>query len=78
MRPDLDGNQIMEILGVGPSHVVGQAYDHLLERRIDAGRLGPDRAREELLAWWASGPAKAPPQRGLRPCPPSPGGGGRV
>ena len=56
MRPDLDGNQIMEILGVGPSRVVGQAYAHLLERRIDEGPLGPDRAREELLAWWAQQP----------------------
>jgi len=56
LRPDLDGNQIMEILGVGPSRVVGQAYAFLLELRIDRGPLGPDRAREELLAWWAQQP----------------------
>ena len=52
MRPDLDGNQIMEILGIGPSRAVGQAYAYLLEQRIDEGPLGPDRAREELLSWW--------------------------
>lgn len=54
MRPDLDGNQIMELLGIGPSPVVGQAYKFLLERRIDDGPLGEDRAKQELLAWWAA------------------------
>ncbi|WP_084528020.1 CCA tRNA nucleotidyltransferase [Nocardioides dokdonensis] len=53
MRPDLDGNQIMEILGVGPGREVGEAYRHLLELRMDDGPLGEERAREELLAWWA-------------------------
>lgn len=53
MRPDLDGRQIMAILDVPPGPVVGRAYQHLLERRIDEGPLGEDRAREELLAWWA-------------------------
>ncbi|HEY0239128.1 MAG TPA: CCA tRNA nucleotidyltransferase [Friedmanniella sp.] len=53
MRPDLDGNQIMEALGIGPGRVVGQAYAYLLERRIDEGPLGPDRARDELRSWWA-------------------------
>ena len=54
IRPDLDGNQIMEILGVGPGPVVGEAYRHLLELRLDAGPLGEERAREELLAWHAA------------------------
>ncbi|MDQ7991663.1 MAG: CCA tRNA nucleotidyltransferase [Propionicimonas sp.] len=52
MRPDLDGQQIMELLGIAPGPVVGQAYRFLLEKRIDDGPLGPERAREELLAWW--------------------------
>jgi poly(A) polymerase len=52
MRPDLDGQQIMEALGIEPGPVVGQAYRFLLERRIDEGPLGEDRAREELLSWW--------------------------
>ncbi|MDN4161154.1 CCA tRNA nucleotidyltransferase [Nocardioides abyssi] len=54
LRPDLDGNQIMEILGIGPGREVGQAYRHLLELRMDHGPLGEERAREELLAWWAA------------------------
>ena len=54
LRPELDGNQIMELLGIPPGRDVGRAYRYLLERRIDAGPLGPDRAREELLAWWAA------------------------
>ena len=52
LRPDLDGNAIMQVLGVGPGRAVGQAYAYLLERRIDEGPLGADRARTELLAWW--------------------------
>ena len=38
-----------------PGPDVGRAYHYLLERRIDDGPLGPDRARDELLAWWAAG-----------------------
>ena len=53
MRPDLDGTQIMELLGVGPGPVVGQAYKFLLEKRLDDGPLGEERAREVLLDWWA-------------------------
>ena len=54
LRPDLDGNQIMTILGIPPGRDVGRAYNWLLERRIEDGPLGEDRAREELLAWWAT------------------------
>ena len=53
LRPDLDGNQIMTILGIPPGRDVGRAYQWLLERRIEEGPLGEDRAREELLTWWA-------------------------
>jgi poly(A) polymerase len=54
MRPDLDGNQIMQILGIRPGPEVGQAYRYLLDLRIEHGPLGEDRAREELLAWWST------------------------
>jgi poly(A) polymerase len=54
MRPDLDGGQIMEILQIPPGPLVGQAYKHLLNLRIDEGPLGPERARSALLAWWAA------------------------
>ncbi|MDP3893975.1 HD domain-containing protein, partial [Nocardioides sp.] len=54
LRPDLDGQQIMEILGIAPGPLVGQAYRHLLELRMDHGPLDPERARAELLAWWSA------------------------
>ncbi|MDR1355661.1 MAG: CCA tRNA nucleotidyltransferase [Propionibacteriaceae bacterium] len=53
IRPDLDGLQIMELLGIAPGALVGEAYRFLLERRMAAGPLGAERAREELLRWWA-------------------------
>jgi poly(A) polymerase len=54
IRPDLDGNEIMTILDVPPGPLVGAAYRHLLELRMEHGPLGRQRAREELLAWWAN------------------------
>jgi poly(A) polymerase len=54
MRPDLDGNQIMQTLGIRPGREVGEAYRYLLDLRIEHGPLGEARAREELLAWWST------------------------
>ncbi len=54
MRPDLDGNQIMALLGIGPGREVGEAYAFLLEKRLDDGPVGEEAAREALLAWWAA------------------------
>jgi poly(A) polymerase len=54
IRPDLDGNQIMEILGIGPGRAVGAAYAFLLEARIEHGPMTYDQARERLLGWWRS------------------------
>jgi poly(A) polymerase len=54
IRPDLDGNQIMAILGIGPGREVGQAYKHLLELRMDQGPMSEEDAKAALLAWWAS------------------------
>ncbi len=54
IRPDLDGNQIMAILGIGPGQEVGRAYRWLLERRLDDGPLGQQRAEAELRQWWAA------------------------
>ncbi len=53
LRPDLDGRQIMELLDLPPGPLVGRAYRHLLELRIDEGPLGPERAEQALRAWWA-------------------------
>jgi poly(A) polymerase len=51
IRPDLDGNQIMEVLGVPEGPVVGKAYRHLLELRMEHGPLGAERAVQELRRW---------------------------
>jgi poly(A) polymerase len=56
LRPDLDGTQIMQVLGIGPGPMVGRAYRHMLEVRMDAGPLESDEARAALLAWWAQQP----------------------
>jgi poly(A) polymerase len=51
IRPDLDGNEIMALLGIRPGPLVGKAYQHLLELRMEHGPLGHDRAVEELRRW---------------------------
>jgi len=52
IRPDLSGEQIMEILNIKPSPAVGKAYDFLLELRLEHGPLGEEKAKAELLNWW--------------------------
>jgi poly(A) polymerase len=52
VRPDLDGNAIMEILGIPPGREVGQAWQFLKELRLERGPLDPEDAREALLDWW--------------------------
>jgi poly(A) polymerase len=54
IRPDLDGNQIMEILGIGPGRAVGEAYTWLLDLRLDEGPKTPAEAEAALRAWWAA------------------------
>ena len=51
IRPDLTGDDIMALLGVPPGPVVGQAYKHLLELRMERGPLARADAERELLAW---------------------------
>ena len=59
VRPELDGNQIAAVLGIRPGPLLGRAYQHLLAVRLDEGPIGPDAARERLLAWWAEQPESA-------------------
>ena len=54
IRPDLDGNQIMEILGIGPGREVGEAYRFLLDLRLENGPMSYEDAAEALRAWWAA------------------------
>jgi poly(A) polymerase len=54
IRPDLTGEQIMEILNISPGPDVGAAYRFLMELRLDEGPLGEDNAKSRLLGWWQS------------------------
>ena len=56
VRPDLDGHEIADALGIAPGPALGRAYKHLLGLRLDEGPLGKDVARERLRAWWAEQP----------------------
>lgn len=56
IRPDLDGQQIMEILGIKPGPLVGRAYKHMLELRMENGPANFDTAKSALLDWWAEQP----------------------
>ena len=51
IRPELDGGEIMSILGLKPGPLVGKARNHLLELRLEHGELGRERVIQELLAW---------------------------
>ena len=64
IRPELDGNEIMRVLGVAPGPVVGRARDFLLELRIAEGELGREQVTHELLGWAAA--------QGIVPPPPEP------
>lgn len=54
IRPDLDGNEIMQVLEVGPGPVIGKAYAFLLELRLENGPMGRDAAVAALKEWWAA------------------------
>ncbi|MDR3201943.1 MAG: CCA tRNA nucleotidyltransferase [Bifidobacteriaceae bacterium] len=52
IRPDLNGDQIMAVLGIAPGPAVGRAYKHLLALRMEHGPLEPEAAEAALRAWW--------------------------
>jgi poly(A) polymerase len=54
IRPELDGNDVMELLGVGPSKLIGEALALLLDIRLDEGLIGRAAAAERLRAWYAA------------------------
>ncbi|MBO0855200.1 MAG: CCA tRNA nucleotidyltransferase [Nocardia sp.] len=55
VRPDLDGNAIMELLGIEPGPQVGRAWRYLKELRLDRGPLTRDEAEAALVEWWNAG-----------------------
>lgn len=54
VRPDLDGNAIMELLGLPPGPLVGEAWRYLKELRLDRGPLSHEEAEDALREWWAA------------------------
>ncbi|WP_458112572.1 CCA tRNA nucleotidyltransferase [Arthrobacter sp. R1-13] len=61
VRPDLDGGQIMTLLGLKPGPVVGRAYKFLLEERMEHGPLDQGEAEEKLRKWWEAQPEALAP-----------------
>jgi poly(A) polymerase len=53
IRPELDGVQVMEHLGIRPGPVVGRALAFLLEIRLEEGEIGAEEAGRRLDKWWA-------------------------
>ncbi len=51
IRPELDGKQVMEHLGIGPGPLVGKALSFLLEIRLEEGMIGDDEIRRRLDQW---------------------------
>ncbi|AKT50869.1 CCA tRNA nucleotidyltransferase [Arsenicicoccus sp. oral taxon 190] len=56
VRPELNGNEIAEVLGIAPGPVLGRAYKHLLAVRLDEGVIGREEAALRLKQWWAEQP----------------------
>ena len=52
IRPDVDGNEIMQLLHLQPGPIVGEAYKHMLDYRLDNGPVDHDIAVEELQRWY--------------------------
>lgn len=53
VRPELDGHQIAQVLGIDPGPVLGEAYRYLLQVRLDEGPIGEEAAADRLRAWWS-------------------------
>ena len=54
LRPELDGNQVMEHLGIGAGREVGEAMSFLMDVRLDEGLLGDTEIRTRLDSWWST------------------------
>ncbi|WP_336660086.1 CCA tRNA nucleotidyltransferase [Leucobacter sp. USHLN153] len=67
VRPELDGEQIMAILGIPPGRLVGRAYKYLLEVRLDEGPIGEEAAEARLREWFAQQETAAGPAETAQP-----------
>ena len=53
LRPEMDGNAVIEHLGIEPGRVVGEAMAFLMDVRLEEGLIGDAEVRARLDAWWA-------------------------
>ena len=53
IRPDLNGGEIMQLWGGEPGPMVGRAYKHMLEFRLENGPVEHVVAVAELNRWYA-------------------------
>jgi len=56
LRPELNGNEVIEILDIEPGPEIGRAMDHLMEIRLEEGLIGRDAVEARLRAWWVEQP----------------------
>ena len=61
IRPEIDGKQVMEHLGIAPGPAVGTAMKFLLELRLEEGMLGTEEVLRRLDEWWATHRSQARP-----------------
>ncbi len=53
LRPEMNGNSVIEHLGIAPGRIVGEAMKFLMEVRLEDGLIGDAAVRERLDQWWA-------------------------
>lgn len=53
IRPEINGDEVMKLLGIPPSKTVGEALDFLMEIRLEEGEIGRENAKDRLLDWWS-------------------------
>ena len=52
LRPELDGQKVMELLGVTAGPAVGAALEFLMDIRLEEGILGEEVITQRLRDWW--------------------------
>jgi poly(A) polymerase len=66
LRPEIDGQRVMELLGVPAGPIVGAALEFLMDIRLEEGIIGDDAAVERLRAWWSENESRASQLRPTR------------
>jgi poly(A) polymerase len=52
LRPELDGQQVMDVLSVPAGPIVGAALEYLMDIRLEEGVIGDEAIRARLISWW--------------------------